>query len=171
MPPKPQAFYAHATASVNPEDRTLSRHVAARGLFLRLGGCRYTATAIASAKTPFDLVTLLDQLELLRILDLQANGPRRAAQRHRLLLEVNLLYIGDEGDLFHLVAAAGFSPGAAEPCLGAVDPLAKRAAALLEGHHQFLGVGGNDLVTDLDLVEILDFIAGNDLDLVRPWRS
>jgi hypothetical protein len=72
------------------------------GLFLRLGGCRYHRDGNRFGKNPFHLVTLLDQLELLRILDLQANGPLRAAQRHRLLLEVNLLYIGDEGNLFRL---------------------------------------------------------------------
>ncbi|MBK7676951.1 MAG: hypothetical protein IPJ27_20560 [Candidatus Accumulibacter sp.] len=60
-----------------------------------------------------------------------------------------------------------FAPARPSP-IGAVDTLAKRTATLLEGHHQFLGVGGNNLVTDLDLVKILDFIAGNDLDLFAP---
>jgi hypothetical protein len=49
-------------------------------LFLRLGGGRQHCDGDCFRIDALDLVALLDQFELLRILDLQADGPGRPAQ-------------------------------------------------------------------------------------------
>ena len=98
---------------------------------------------------------------MFRILDLQANGPGRATQGDRLILAVNLLHVGDEGNFLDLIAGRLLALGGGGG-FATVDPLAQRAAAFLEGDYQALGVSGDDVVTNLDLVEILDFVAGED---------
>ena len=65
---------------VNPEDRTHPTALPWKvGLFLCLGGCRNDRNGDGLGKNSLHLITLADQFELFRILDLQSKRLLRAA--------------------------------------------------------------------------------------------
>ena len=131
MPPKPHGFYAAQLAASIPETAWRCQAVYPRKtalLFLAFGGCWHDGNGHGFRINALNLITLLDQLELFRILDLQANGPGRATQGDRLILAVNLLHVGDESNFLDLIAGRLLALGG-RGGFAAIDPLAQRAAA------------------------------------------
>ena len=94
-----------ATGVVNPANSASPVCDALRTLDLLLRFClrRDHSDGDRFGINAFDLIALVDQLELLGVLDLQLDGLLGATQRDRLLLAVHLLHVGDESDFLGFV--------------------------------------------------------------------